>query len=73
MNKLIEEIRARVDFIGVDWADEEDDEDAGGGDDVEKKGETAQSQRSVRLLDYACGTGVGESPFSFSSAVVCTP
>ena len=38
----MEEIRARLDFIGVDWVDE----DTGAG--------------SVRLLDYACGTGVGE-------------
>ncbi|KAK3298160.1 S-adenosyl-L-methionine-dependent methyltransferase [Chaetomium fimeti] len=55
LGKLIEEIRARVDFIGVDWADE-DDEDNNGGDGGEKKDVTAK--KSVRLLDYACGTGV---------------
>lgn len=62
LNKLIEEIRARVDFIGVDWADEEDDDDNNGGDGAEKK--DAAAKRSVRLLDYACGTGVGESAYS---------
>ncbi|KAK4153714.1 methyltransferase [Chaetomidium leptoderma] len=52
LNKLIEEIRARTDFIGVDWVDDEEDDD-----DVEESGNAAP-KKSVRLLDYACGTGV---------------
>ncbi|EAA36317.3 S-adenosyl-L-methionine-dependent methyltransferase [Neurospora crassa] len=40
LDRIVEEIRARLDFIGVEWVDE--DADSG----------------SVRLLDYACGTGV---------------
>jgi hypothetical protein len=68
LDKLVEEIRARVDFIGVDWADEDDDEDGKGG--VEKK--DAAAKRSVRLLDYACGTGVGKSPRPFQ-AKSCLP
>jgi len=47
LDRLIEEIRARLGFIGVDWVDDEEDE----------KKEGAQ-EKSVRLLDYACGTGV---------------
>jgi len=49
---LVEEIRARLDFIGVDWVadDENGDGNAAEGD--------AQSKKTVRLLDYACGTGL---------------
>jgi tRNA/tmRNA/rRNA uracil-C5-methylase (TrmA/RlmC/RlmD family) len=40
---LVAEIQARKDFIGVKWAD----------------GSSAdQAKRPVRLLDYACGTGL---------------
>lgn len=65
LDKLVEEIRARVDFLGVDWADDdgEDDEDVNGDKEREEKnaesGEATQ-KKTVRLLDYACGTGVGE-------------
>jgi hypothetical protein len=56
LDKVIEEIRARRDFIGVDWVDDDDDES-------DHDGEAVQ-QKSVRLLDYACGTGTGRfAPF----------
>lgn len=53
LNKLIEEIRERVDFIGADWVDDGDDSDQ-----VEEKKSGGQQTKTVRLLDYACGTGV---------------
>ncbi|KAK1758358.1 S-adenosyl-L-methionine-dependent methyltransferase [Echria macrotheca] len=52
---IIEEIRSRLDFIGVDWVDDDDDDasdgDAGGADEKTPR-------KTVRLLDYACGTGL---------------
>lgn len=60
LDRLIEEIRARLNFIGADWVDDDDDDndvdDAGAG--VKQKDESPV--KTVRLLDYACGTGVGE-------------
>ncbi|KAK4239103.1 S-adenosyl-L-methionine-dependent methyltransferase [Achaetomium macrosporum] len=53
INKLIEEIRAKLDFIGVDWVEDDEDTEGNG----EKTNEGAQ-EKTVRLLDYACGTGV---------------
>jgi len=41
-----------VDFIGVDWVNDED-----------EGGEDGNNKKQVRLLDYACGTGVGEFGF----------
>lgn len=38
----MERIQARRDFIGADWVEDEDEEGA----------------KSVRFLDYACGTGL---------------
>ena len=52
LDRIIEEIRARLDFIGVDWVDDESNGES------EKK--PAAPGKQVRLLDYACGTGVGE-------------
>ncbi|KAK0723707.1 S-adenosyl-L-methionine-dependent methyltransferase [Apiosordaria backusii] len=52
LDQLIEEIRKRIDFIGVEWADE-DSSDEEEGEKAEKK-----EKREVRLLDYACGTGL---------------
>ncbi|KAI0105766.1 S-adenosyl-L-methionine-dependent methyltransferase [Nemania sp. FL0031] len=51
--RLTRELQARLDFIGVDWAS--DDEDS---DDEEKEGDGKKPRREVRLLDYACGTGM---------------
>ena len=53
LTQITENIRARLDFLGVDWADEDDNEDEAGGD---TQGE-GKPKRPVRLLDYACGTG----------------
>ncbi|AEO64986.1 uncharacterized protein THITE_2048153 [Thermothielavioides terrestris NRRL 8126] len=59
LNRLIEEIRARLDFIGADWVDDDESEDDDGNeDDGGKNGQAAQAGKTVRLLDYACGTGV---------------
>ncbi|KAK4222346.1 S-adenosyl-L-methionine-dependent methyltransferase [Podospora fimiseda] len=54
LGQLIEEIRKRVEFIGVDWVDEDESETED--EDEEKK--KAKDEKRVRLLDYACGTGV---------------
>ncbi|KAH8166405.1 hypothetical protein CIB48_g1878 [Xylaria polymorpha] len=52
--RLTRELQARLDFIGVDWAsDDEDSNEEGENDDNKKK-----PRREVRLLDYACGTGM---------------
>ncbi|KAM7201402.1 methyltransferase [Naviculisporaceae sp. PSN 640] len=52
LSQIVEEIRARLDFIGVDWVDDDDSEEEDG-----KKKEQESSGKTVRLLDYACGTG----------------
>jgi hypothetical protein len=59
LNKLIEEIRAKLDFIGADWVE----------DNEANSNEGVQEEKTVRLLDYACGTGVGTLQ-RFPSAVV---
>ncbi len=51
LNQLVEEIRARLDFIGADWVGD-------GDEDEDDNNNAAEPQRPVRLLDYACGTGV---------------
>lgn len=52
------EIRARREWIGVEWIEEGDqDED----DEVEEEAEVGGERkppREVRVLDYACGTGL---------------
>ncbi|KAK4174731.1 S-adenosyl-L-methionine-dependent methyltransferase [Triangularia setosa] len=59
LDQLIEEIRKRIDFIGVEWADEESSDDDDGDDDEEgEKKQEKKEKREVRLLDYACGTGL---------------
>ncbi|KAI1803699.1 S-adenosyl-L-methionine-dependent methyltransferase [Daldinia bambusicola] len=52
--RLTEEIQARLDWIGVDWASDDDSDDD---DDEEVKSKPTRPRREVRLLDYACGTG----------------
>ncbi|EQB51618.1 hypothetical protein CGLO_08827 [Colletotrichum gloeosporioides Cg-14] len=61
--QLEREIRKRKGFIGVDWVDEDDDEDEDEGDEDSGKPAAAETNpaadsRPVRLLDYACGTGL---------------
>ncbi|KAI1156257.1 S-adenosyl-L-methionine-dependent methyltransferase [Nemania diffusa] len=52
-DRLTRELQARLDFIGVDWASDDEDSDREDGEDDDKK-----ARREVRLLDYACGTGM---------------
>ncbi|KAK6857013.1 S-adenosyl-L-methionine-dependent methyltransferase [Apiospora arundinis] len=57
IQQLTEAIQERLDFIGVDWVVDEDD----GNDQGSTSGGTATASvpsREVRLLDYACGTGL---------------
>ncbi|KAK3372414.1 S-adenosyl-L-methionine-dependent methyltransferase [Podospora didyma] len=59
LSQIVMEIRSRLDFIGVDWVD--DDSDSNGDDVAEQQKNDdapAEPKRQVRLLDYACGTGV---------------
>ncbi|KAL2150043.1 hypothetical protein VTH82DRAFT_7719 [Thermothelomyces myriococcoides] len=64
LDRLIEEIRSRLDFIGVAWVDDDEDDDnsnnsAVGGDTAARANKSnGTPNRTVRLLDYACGTGV---------------
>jgi len=52
IQQIIDEIQARKEWIGVDWVDESSDgEEVVGSSSKEPK-------RTVRLLDYACGTGL---------------
>jgi hypothetical protein len=50
IQQIIEEIQARKDWIGVDWAEDES--------DSEDDSSSAKYTKTVRLLDYACGTGL---------------
>ncbi|KAF6806085.1 methyltransferase domain-containing protein [Colletotrichum sojae] len=68
--QLEREIRKRKEFIGVDWVDDDDEDDDSDGDDGTGEGEShgsgkaaaeaapAADTKPVRLLDYACGTGL---------------
>ncbi len=56
MNRVLEEIRARLDFIGVDWINEESSDD----EERKESAKNAAPKKQVRLLDYACGTGLGK-------------
>ncbi|KAH6668221.1 S-adenosyl-L-methionine-dependent methyltransferase [Halenospora varia] len=51
IQQIIDEIQARRDWIGVNWVDEASDSEA-----AASSSETPK--RTVRLLDYACGTGL---------------
>ncbi|KAI1813154.1 S-adenosyl-L-methionine-dependent methyltransferase [Poronia punctata] len=53
-DRLTREIQARLDFIAVDWVSDDEDSD----EEVEEGGEGNKPRREVRLLDYACGTGM---------------
>ncbi|KAI2464743.1 S-adenosyl-L-methionine-dependent methyltransferase [Annulohypoxylon bovei var. microspora] len=65
--RLTKEIQSRLAWIGVDWvvADDEDDSD-GDSDEGENENDregtkelkSDQDKKKVRLLDYACGTGM---------------
>lgn len=65
----MEEIRSRLDWIGVDFIDESENDDGGESDgkrDGDADGQpavtnndaTKKEKKEVRLLDYACGPGM---------------
>ena len=54
LERLTAELRSRLDFIGVDWADDDDDE----GEEEARKDDGTKPKKQVRMLDYACGTGM---------------
>ncbi|KAK1518880.1 methyltransferase domain-containing protein [Colletotrichum costaricense] len=54
--QLEKEIRKRKDFIGADWVIDDDDDDDSESESAAQL--MAANGRSVRLLDYACGTGL---------------
>ncbi|KAK2006088.1 hypothetical protein LZ32DRAFT_611563 [Colletotrichum eremochloae] len=59
--QLEREVRKRKDFIGADWIADEDDDDNDGGEDSSENGAvqlSAADVKRVKLLDYACGTGL---------------
>ncbi|PHH51141.1 putative methyltransferase C1347.09 [Ceratocystis fimbriata CBS 114723] len=67
LDRLVEEIRGHRDFIGVDWVDDDDsssdddrkeDNDGAGNIEDNCRSGCRTSRRPVRLLDYACGTGL---------------
>lgn len=51
IQQIIEEIIARKDWIGVNWSEETSDDESANTTSTEPK-------KPVRLLDYACGTGL---------------
>ncbi|KAK7972730.1 methyltransferase domain-containing protein [Apiospora saccharicola] len=58
IQQLTEAIQERLDFIGVDWVADEDDDAVEDDAAAEEVGDRASPSREVRLLDYACGTGL---------------
>ncbi|KAJ4406801.1 hypothetical protein N0V82_010048 [Gnomoniopsis sp. IMI 355080] len=50
--EIARRIKTKLDFLGVEWAEDDRSEDEDEGDKRDGK-----SERKVRLLDYACGTG----------------
>jgi hypothetical protein len=50
LDKIIEDIRSHLEFIGDDWVSDDDT------DEDDERTEDKPS-KAVRLLDYACGTG----------------
>ncbi|KAI0201831.1 S-adenosyl-L-methionine-dependent methyltransferase [Astrocystis sublimbata] len=52
--RLTRELQARLDFIGIDWASDDDDSN----DEEGAREQDMKPKREVRLFDYACGTGM---------------
>lgn len=48
--EIARRIKAKLDFLGVDWVHDESSGDEGEADN-------GKAEKQVRLLDYACGTG----------------
>ena len=55
IDQLITEIRKRRHFIGTNWIDDSSDE---GSDGEQGSLSNVSVAQQVRLLDYACGTGL---------------
>ena len=53
LERITAELRSRLDFIGVDWADDDEDED-----EAKNHDDGTKPKKQVRMLDYACGTGM---------------
>ena len=63
MQQISDEIVARKDWIGVDWLSESSE------DESTPELTAGKLKKTVRLLDYACGTGLVSrvlSPFLLS-------
>ncbi|RYP55941.1 hypothetical protein DL769_010011 [Monosporascus sp. CRB-8-3] len=58
LERLTAELRCRLDFIGVDWDDEDEDDDDDVGRDAQSQAGKKNKKKQVRMLDYACGTGM---------------
>ena len=57
--QIIDEIQSRREWIGVDWIeDSSSSEDESECSSSVVKSEDQKSGKTVRLLDYACGTGL---------------
>lgn len=54
LNQIVKEIQSRLDFIGVEWVNDDDDSD---NDETTDKAGEGDPTKQVRLLDYASGTG----------------
>jgi len=68
LDKLIDHMRERLDFIGIDWVNDDDDDE---GETAAKS--ASKPKRGVRLLDYACGTGVVSRVCKVSHKTPCSP
>ncbi|RNJ60882.1 hypothetical protein D7B24_004970 [Verticillium nonalfalfae] len=55
ISQLVKEIQKRRDFIGIDWVQEDSDDEDDNGDTTES---SVGAGKTVKLLDYACGTGL---------------
>lgn len=53
MLQIMKEIQDRRDWIGVDWVPDSSDEEEA----AESSSKTTE-KKTIRLLDYACGTGL---------------
>ncbi|KAM0280137.1 hypothetical protein ACHAQH_004209 [Verticillium albo-atrum] len=58
INQLAQEIQNRRDFIGVDWVQEDSDDDDDDDDHDNDENARTGDGKTVKLLDYACGTGL---------------
>ncbi|RDW92577.1 hypothetical protein BP5796_01971 [Coleophoma crateriformis] len=55
---IMEEIQQRLDWIGVDWASDTSSSDGESSAAASSAAKPSSEKKTVRLLDYACGTGL---------------